>query len=219
MSRLFVTKVLRQLRRPLPDLCGYLHAKLLSAIWRPYLAAVGQHFHISRGARLQGGSCIRIGARFFAGPGLWIEAVRRYESHVYSPRISIGDGVTCSDFVHLTATCELVVGNGVLFGSRVHVTDHAHGRYVGDIQDSPDIPPVHRTLSSSRPVHIGDNVWLGDGVVVLPGVRVGAGTVVGANSVVSRDLPPNVIAIGAPARPIKRWDAGRAAWVRIESPA
>jgi len=51
---------------------------------------------------------------------------------------------------------------------------------------------------------IGDNVWLGGGVTVLPGVTVGENTVVGAGAVVVHDLPPNVVAVGNPARIVKR---------------
>ena len=48
------------------------------------------------------------------------------------------------------------------------------------------------------------NVWLGGGVIVLPGVNIGENTVVGAGAVVTRDLPANVVAVGVPARVIRR---------------
>jgi maltose O-acetyltransferase len=47
-------------------------------------------------------------------------------------------------------------------------------------------------------------VWLGGGVIVCPGVTIGENTVVGAGSVVTRDLPANVVAVGSPARVVKR---------------
>jgi acetyltransferase-like isoleucine patch superfamily enzyme len=59
-------------------------------------------------------------------------------------------------------------------------------------------------------------VWLGDGVVVLPGVTIGEGSIVGANSVVTRSLPPGVIAVGAPARPVKFYDRAASRWTAIE---
>ena len=52
-------------------------------------------------------------------------------------------------------------------------------------------------------VHIGKNCWLGAGVIVLPGITIGDNTVVGAGSVVTKDLPPNVIAVGNPCRVLR----------------
>ncbi len=56
---------------------------------------------------------------------------------------------------------------------------------------------------AAEPITIGDNVWLGGGVIVLPGVTIGENTVVGAGSVVTKDLPPNVVAVGNPARVLR----------------
>ena len=208
-------RIANNLRRPLPDLLAYLWAKLLSATWRPYLRQVGRGFHVCKGAQFKGGASIVIGDRFFGGPSLWIEGVRSYFEHRFDPLIEIGDDVTCSDAVHIAATTHVSIGHGVLIGSRVHITDHAHGTYSGDVQDDPAVQPVRRRPSEGRPVRVGANVWLGDGVVVLPGVTIGEGTIVGANSVVSRDLPPRVIAVGAPARPIKAWDAASRRWLPL----
>lgn len=60
----------------------------------------------------------------------------------------------------------------------------------------------------ARPIAIGDNVWIGGGAIVLPGVTIGANTVVGAGAVVTRDLPADVVAVGNPARVIKRLGEG-----------
>lgn len=214
MSRV-LARVASNLRRPLPDLLAYLRAKLVSALWKRSIGQVGSGFHVCRGALIQGGEHIRIGDGFYAGQLLWIEAVRQYAGQRFTPRIEIGDGVQCSQAVHIAANARVSIGDGVLFGSRVHVTDHGHGRYQGEVQDRPDLPPSRRPLAPGRPVTIGANVWLGDGVVVLPGVTIGEGSIVGANSVVSRDLPSHVIAVGAPAVPIKRFDPASGLWLSI----
>ena len=83
-----------------------------------------------------------------------------------------------------------------------------------DVQIGPDVQlltPTHPTAAgarrdkweAARPIVIGDNVWLGGGVIVLPGVTIGENTVVGAGSVVVRDLPPDVVAGGNPARVVR----------------
>ena len=60
--------------------------------------------------------------------------------------------------------------------------------------------PRRAKWEGSRPVTIGDNVWLGGGVIVCPGVTIGENTVVGAGAIVTRDLPAYVVAVGNPAR-------------------
>jgi acetyltransferase-like isoleucine patch superfamily enzyme len=214
-----LTKIRRNLRRPLPDLCAFGFAKLMSHIWARQLGQVGPRFHVSAGTRIQGGRFVTVGDGFYAGPSLWIEAVERYADRDHTPRIDIGASVICSSFVHIAATSQVSIGDGVLLGSHVHITDHAHGSYSGTVQDAPTTPPAKRALSAGRPVVIERNVWLGDGVVVLPGVRIGEGSIIGANSVVSKNVPANVIAVGAPAIPIKAYDPAFAAWLPIDARA
>lgn len=55
----------------------------------------------------------------------------------------------------------------------------------------------------SFPVHIEDHVWIGSNVVILPGVTIGKNSVIGAGSVVTRDIPPDVVAVGNPCRVLR----------------
>lgn len=66
-----------------------------------------------------------------------------------------------------------------------------------------DPGPRRDKLEAAEPITIGDNVWLGGGVIVCPGVTIGDNSVIGAGSVVTRDVPPNVVAVGNPARVIR----------------
>jgi maltose O-acetyltransferase len=63
--------------------------------------------------------------------------------------------------------------------------------------------PRRAAWESAEPIAIEDGVWLGGGVIVCPGVTIGENTVVGAGGVVIEDLPPGVLAVGNPARPIR----------------
>lgn len=56
----------------------------------------------------------------------------------------------------------------------------------------------------AKDVTIGDNCWIGANVFINPGVKIGNNCVIGANSVVSKDIPENSIAVGAPIRVIYR---------------
>jgi maltose O-acetyltransferase len=64
--------------------------------------------------------------------------------------------------------------------------------------------PRRAKWEGSRPITIGNNVWLGGGVIVCLGVTIGDKTVVGAGAIVVRDLPANVVAGGNPARIIRQ---------------
>lgn len=63
--------------------------------------------------------------------------------------------------------------------------------------------PRRDKWEGSRPITIGNSVWLGGGVIVCPGVTIGDNTVVGAGAIVTRDLPANVLAVGNPARVLR----------------
>lgn len=128
-------------------------------------------------------------------------------------RIELGDRCQIGDNVHLVASSSVRIGDDCLFASKVFVSDTSHGSY-GNGGSSPASRPVDRPLVAN-PVVIGDRVWLGENVVVLSGVSIGNGCIVGANAVVCDSLPENCVAVGAPARPIKRFDEDANAWVRV----
>ena len=163
------------------------------------------------GCYLRGLAFIRIGRNFRVAEGLWLEAIMTYHDQVFSPSIVIGNNVSVSRWSHIAATHRIEIGDGVLIGSNVLITDHHHGHY-RDCQSDVDSPPAQRPLDNDRTVVIGNNVWLGDGVVVMPGVSIGEGSVIGANSVVTRDVPPFTIAAGAPITLLKGFDFTTHQW-------
>ena len=65
-------------------------------------------------------------------------------------------------------------------------------------------PPLREKVAQFNiPVRIGKNVWIGAGAIVLPGVTIGDHSVIGAGSVVTKDIPPNVVAVGNPCRVLR----------------
>lgn len=110
--------------------------------------------------------------------------------------IEIGDNVGMSGTV-IGAAKHIKIGNDVMFGGNAFVTDF-------------DWHPVHpakrHERAEARPTFIEDNVWVGMNSVVLKGVTIGTNSVIAANSVVTRDIPPNVIAGGNPAKVLKAFD-------------
>jgi acetyltransferase-like isoleucine patch superfamily enzyme len=69
-----------------------------------------------------------------------------------------------------------------------------------------DMDPYHRADLHPKPIHIGKRVWIGSGSMILPGITIGDNSIVGAGSIVTKDVPPNVIVAGNPAKFIKNID-------------
>ena len=190
--------------------------KLINKI---YCLLVFHRFNISLDftSKIIGVHNIKIGKNFSAGKHLWIEAVNKYHNQAFKPQIVIKDDISFSDFNHIGAVNYIEIGNRVLFGSNCYVTDHNHGNYSQGFlnQSDPLVSPIERQLNCKQRVIIGDNVWIGNNVTILPGVNIGEGTVIGANAVVVKDIPPYCIAVGIPAKVIKRWDFTINQWKSI----
>ena len=157
-------------------------------------------------------SNIDFGIGLTTGVGCRIEAFPKIKENIV---LQFGKNVQINDYVHITAMESVKIGNNVLLASKIYISDCSHGSYCGDENDSPpNTIPAARPLFA-KPVLIEDNVWLGEFVSVLPGVTIGKGTIVGANSVVAKSLPANVIAIGTPAKPIKKFNFETSRWEKI----
>ena len=76
--------------------------------------------------------------------------------------------------------------------------------------------PIQEQDVEAGPVHIGEGTWLGYSVVVLPNVTIGKYCMVGALSVVNKDIPSYCLAVGSPARIVKRYDSDRGKWVKTD---
>jgi maltose O-acetyltransferase len=127
---------------------------------------------------------------------------------------SIGEGVEIRPPFRCDYGYQLHVGARTFANFGLVVLDVAAVWIGADVQIGPHVQLLTAThpieaerrrakWESGRPITIGDNVWLGGGVIVCPGVRIGSNTVVGAGAVVVRDLAPNVVAAGNPARVIR----------------
>lgn len=146
------------------------------------------------------GSNITIGANCYFHKGVSINAWEKYRSEEFSPSIIIGDNCNFGRFTHITASHRIIIGDNLLTGAFVIISDNNHGSLsVDDLKKR----PCDRGLVTKGEIVIGKNVWLGDKVTVLSGVHIGDGTVVAANAVVTKDAPPYSLVAGVPAKVIK----------------
>lgn len=165
------------------------------------LASLGHGAVIHRHSNITGGKYISIGDMTSVGRYATVSAWDRYYDIRYTPAISIGNDCDFGEYLHISCITRISVGNGVLTGRWVTVTDNSHGLPEGE---NTGIIPAMRPLYSKGPVVIGNNVWIGDKVTILPGTVIGDGAVIGAGSVVTGNVAPNSIVAGIPARPIKQ---------------
>lgn len=129
-------------------------------------------------------------------------------------RIIFGDNIQLNDFVHISAIEHVEIGDNCLMASHIYISDNTHGVYSGGVNEStPDTPPECREYITA-PVKIGKNCWIGEGVIVMPGVTIGDGCVIGAHSIVNSDIPPASIAVGSPARVVKRYSYEENRWIK-----
>ncbi|MBG6236642.1 acetyltransferase-like isoleucine patch superfamily enzyme [Pedobacter sp. CAN_A7] len=147
-----------------------------------------------------GNKYIEIDEHFSTRARLRLEAWDSYQGQTFSPAIKIGKNVHINYDCHIGAINRIEIGDNVLIGSRVLITDHNHGEAT---RESIVLAPVLRPLYSKGPVIIGDNVWIGEGAAILPNVRIGENAIIGANSVVSSDVAANSVVGGVPAKLIK----------------
>ncbi len=167
----------------------------------PQFKAVGKNTYVGKNLRVRGAKYISIGNNFQAGKDLLLEAWDEYRGDKFIPEIVIGENVNFTDYIHISCIKKIEISDGVLLGQHVFITDNYHGNTA---KYEREIRPIDRKLSSKGEVKIGKNVWIGQSVAVLAGVTIGDGAIIGANAVVTKDIPAYTVAVGIPARVIKK---------------
>lgn len=102
------------------------------------------------------------------------------------------------------------IGDDVLIASDVMISNENHG-----MNPESELSYSNQPLSVKN-VSIGNGCWLGEKVCVLPGVNIGERTIIGAGSVVTRDIPPSCIAVGNPAKVIKKYNFETHRWDNVQ---
>lgn len=161
----------------------------------------GQGSLFSGDLNILNGKYITIGDKCYIGPESRIEAWDKYNNIKFNPEIIIGNDVRINSRCHIGAINKIIVGNQCLIGSNVMIIDHSHGR---NTPKELDLHPGDRDLYSKGPIIIGEKTWLCENVVVLPNVKIGKCCVIGANAVVTKNIPDYSIAVGNPAKIVKK---------------
>ena len=120
----------------------------------------------------------------------------------------IGDNVIISESCFISACNRIVIEENVGISPNVMVIDNS--RKLGDVSR----PSKEQDLKIGY-VHIGADSWIAYGACIMPNVTIGKHCIIGALSVVNKDIPPYSLAVGSPAKVVKRFDFEKREWVRV----
>ena len=145
---------------------------------------------------------IHVGSGTMIGPHCTLSAgMMPGQICITDPVVSIGDRCLIGKGSAVVGHFSITIGNDVWTGHNVYITDQNHG--YEDVTR-----PIGTPSMPEKPVTIGDGSWIGYGSVVLPGACIGDHVVIGANSVVTGDIPSYSVAVGSPAKVIRRYVDG-----------
>jgi acetyltransferase-like isoleucine patch superfamily enzyme len=164
--------------------------------YRRRFKSIGKNVFIREPLKIDGYENIQIGSNVIVSNLTWLAALPLTNSGPCL--LSIGDGTCIGNFNHIYATKKIVIGKKVLTADKVYISDNLHG--YEDIHTAILDQPVKQVGE----VFIGDGTWLGENVCVI-GVKIGTQCVIGANAVVTKDVPDHCVAVGNPAKVIKRY--------------
>lgn len=187
MYRLEKGKYLARIIRQNPsELLNLLRVALTSAKFRYIRRCAGRGTVIGPGTTIINSANVRIGERCWLQDNIYIRAGTQ-------GRVSIGNRVAINSFCKLFGHGTITIGDDTQLGPGTLITT-THHDYQGDLEES------------FEPVAIGKRVWIGANVSVLAGVSIGDFSVIGAGSVVTKSIPPRSVAVGVPARVIRKTD-------------
>ena len=184
--------------------------RFFSFINKLFYGNFGKRSAIISPIRIIGRKNIFIGKRCLIRDGARIECIYKWNNLKFNPKLRIGDGTNIEQSVHITFASNLTIGKNCSIAPRVMITTIDHDYSKIDIG-------IMKNDILTRDVTIGDNCFFGIDVKIFPGVTIGNNCIVGANSLVMSDLPDYCVAVGCPAKIIKRFDKETQKWINLKN--
>jgi len=131
------------------------------------------------------------------------------DRHSQDILLKLGTDVIISENCYISACNSIIIEENVGISPNVMIIDNS--RKPGDILR----PSKEQDISKDGYVRIGADSWIAFGSCVLPNVTIGRHCIIGALSVVNTDIPEYSVAVGSPARVVKRYDFEKKKWVKV----
>jgi acetyltransferase-like isoleucine patch superfamily enzyme len=157
---------------------------------------------------LEGTKNIFIGKDVYIRKNTWLASVPVTGEN--KSQLIIGDGSYIGHFCHIYASKKIEIGKKVLLADRVYISDNLH-----DYKNI-HLPIISQPILQIATVKIDDGAWLGENACII-GASIGKNSVIGANSVVTKDIPDYAVAVGAPAKIIKRFNFDNNVWQKTDA--
>lgn len=183
-----------------------LYARLFRAIFRSFFKYYGKNTCIIFPLHILGMRNISLGNNVYIAYKAYLAAVPL--SGEEECLLEIGNGSCIGNFNHIYATNKVIIGQNVLTADKVYISDNLH------CYEDVHTPIIHQPIKQLNSVEIGDGTWLGENACII-GVKIGKNCVIGANSVVNKDVPDFCVAVGSPAKIIRRFNSITKEWEKI----
>lgn len=179
---------------------------IFSILYSGSFRAFGKSTLISFPCRFDGSNNIEIGNNTLIQKGIWLYAVGINNK---DSKLKIGNKCVLGYNNHITCVRSVNIGDSVLTANNVYISDNLHSYQ--DIK----LPIINQPILFKNSVSIGSGSWIGENVSII-GASIGKNCVIGANSVVTRDIPDYSVAVGIPARVIKKFNPKTNYWEIIK---
>ena len=182
-------------------------AKLRAVLFYPHcFKHFGRKSVIFAPLQIDGRKNIEIGNNVTVQCGAWLASVPLTGNT--QPLLHLSDGCQIGHFNHIYATDRIVFEKDVLTADGVYVTDNLHS------YEDVGLPVLKQQIQAVSSVTIGEGSWIGEHACII-GASVGKHCVVGANAVVTHYIPDYSVAVGVPARVIKKYNHSTKQWEKV----
>ena len=181
--------------------CWYLKTQ---TVYKSKFNSIGKRTLILKPVQLDSVGSVLLSDDVYVAEGAWIMGGSSSEI-----TLKIDKGTTIGHYSHIIATHSVTIEQNVLIADKVFISDCTHG------YEDVTKPVISQQIKALNPVVIGEGSWLGENVCVC-GAKVGKHCVIGANSVVTTDIPDYCVAVGSPARIVKKYGFEKNEWFKVK---